>query len=247
MKYLYKEGKKRVEEMLDNPLEIKEADKVPTGDSFTFDNAYHSWVTAIFVDIRNSTSLMAKEDQEYVAKVVRAFTSEIIEILRDDPLERELGIRGDCVYAIYTTPYRSDIDKVFDKAAWINTYIDMLNKILVSRGYDKICAGIGMASGCDHVIKAGRKGVGINSLVWMGDAVSKASKLASFGDKDGFSRIFVSSVVYSNLVEFYEKNQPTKDIESWFHDANSKMFGAKYCNVIMLEMDKWIKEGMPDD
>ena len=138
---------------------------------------------AIFVDIRDSTSLMAKDDQEYVAKVVRSFTSEIIEILRGDDRERELGIRGDCVYAIYTTPYKSDVYEVFNKTAWINTYLNMLNALLRKHGYEKIKAGIGVALGNDHVIKAGRKGTGINSTVWMGEAVSKAAKLSSYGDK----------------------------------------------------------------
>lgn len=246
MYYNYKEGKKRVESILDGDFEVKESYRVPTGDSFTFDNAYHSWITAIFVDIRDSTALMSREDQQYVAKVIRSFTSEIIEILRGDDRERELGIRGDCVYAIYSTPSKEDIARVLDKAAWVNTYIDMLNKILVSHGYARIHAGIGVATGHDHVIKAGRKDVGINSLVWMGDAVSKASKLSSFGDKNGYSRIFVSSVAYSNAIDIYKEEMPDKNPESWFHDANSKMWGAKYCGIVMSEMSKWIDDGMSD-
>lgn len=246
MRYGYKEGKKRIESILDGDFEVKESRMVPTGDSFTFDNAYHSWVTAIFVDIRNSTELMAEDDQEHVAKVVRSFTSEIIEILRGDSAERELGIRGDCVYAVYSTPTKKSIAEALDRAAYINTYINMLNELLVLRGYDRIHAGIGIATGHDHVIKAGRKDVGINSLVWMGDAVSKASKLSAFGDKDGYSRIFISNTAYINAIEIYKKRVPDKNPESWFHDASSKMRGAKYCSIVMSDMDEWINDGMPD-
>ena len=62
--YDYKEGKKRVEAILDNELKIIEQDKLPAIDKLTFDNAYKSWVSAIFVDIRNSTALFTEEDKE---------------------------------------------------------------------------------------------------------------------------------------------------------------------------------------
>lgn len=114
--YDYKEGKKRVEAILDNELKIIEQDKLPAIDKLTFDNAYKSWVSAIFVDIRNSTALFTEEDKEKVSKIIRSFTSEIIEILRNDDNLREIGIRGDCVYAVYTAPLKSDIYECVDNA-----------------------------------------------------------------------------------------------------------------------------------
>ena len=99
--YDYKQGKNRVESIFDNYMEIEEKNKLPSDDNFTFENGYLSWVTAVFVDIRDSTTIFSNND-EPTAKLVRAFTSEIIEILRVDDNLREIGIRGDCVYAIYT-------------------------------------------------------------------------------------------------------------------------------------------------
>lgn len=136
--YDYKEGKKRVEAILDNELEIIEQDKLPAIDKLTFDNAYKSWVSAIFVDIRDSTSLFTEEDKEKVSKIIRSFTSEIIEILRDSDGLREIGIRGDCVYAIYTTPLQSDTYECVDKATYINTYLKMLNNLLALKKYPNI-------------------------------------------------------------------------------------------------------------
>ena len=52
-------------------------------------------MSGIFVDIRDSSKLFADENKEKVSKIVRAFSSEIIEILRDDENLREIGIRGD--------------------------------------------------------------------------------------------------------------------------------------------------------
>lgn len=53
---------------------------------------------AIFVDVRDSSKLFSKkglENKKETAKLIRAFTSEIIEILRDSENLKEIGIRGD--------------------------------------------------------------------------------------------------------------------------------------------------------
>lgn len=249
MYYNYREGKRRVEEILTSSMEVVEAHRVPSDDKFTFENAYHAWVMAIFVDIRDSTKLMDNPDQEYVAKVVRSFTSEIIEILRDDDRLREIGIRGDCVYAVYTTPLKTDVYHVFDGAIYVNTYLNMLNAILREHGYPAIRAGIGVAIGHDHVIKAGRKGVGINAAVWMGKAVSEASKLSGYGEKTVSDRIVLSGLTFDNIIEEFEEKMPEKDPRSWFHRPTGYAtlpFNAYYCNVVMSDMNDWVKNGVPE-
>lgn len=245
MYYDYLEGKKRVEEILSGTMEVKVSGKLPSIDNLTFDNAYLSWITAIFVDIRNSTQLMKNDDQQYVAKTVRAFTSEMIEILRGDVREREIGIRGDCVYAIYTTPHQSDIFEVFERAVYANTYLNMLNRILENHGYSQIRAGIGVSTGNDRVIKAGRKGVGINSVVWMGDAVSEASNLSDFGDKNGIYRIVLSGTTYFNLIDEYNYRFPKDNPSGWFHTSPQLPYEARCCGIVMTYMDQWITQGMP--
>ena len=92
--YDYKAGKQRLEEILDNDMEVVEQDKLPNYDDFTFTNGYYSWVSAIFVDMRDSTELCADEDKEKLAKVFRSFSSEIIEILRDDANSHFLRTAG---------------------------------------------------------------------------------------------------------------------------------------------------------
>ena len=113
-------------------------------------------MTAIFVDIRNSTDLFSKDDKEIVSKIIRSFTSEVIEILRKDDLLREIGIRGDCVYAIYTTPNQVDILEIINKSCYINTFMNMLNKLLAAKGFSTISVGIGISSDQELVVKAGR-------------------------------------------------------------------------------------------
>ncbi len=144
--YDYKAGKQRLEEILDNDMEVIEQDKLPKDDEFTFTNGYYSWVSALFVDMRDSSILCADEDKEKVSKIFRSFTSEIIEILRDDDNIREIGIRGDCVYAVYTSPQKADELNIATRAFYINTFMKMLNKLLKDRGLPEIKVGVGQST-----------------------------------------------------------------------------------------------------
>jgi len=60
------------------------------------------------------------------------------------------------------------------------------------------------------MIKAGYKGSSINELVWMGDVVNEAHKLASFGNKTrSDKRIMASNDIYINL------NEDNKKLLEW--------------------------------
>lgn len=58
--YDYKAGKERVLDILNDSNEIEKKDKVPVEKEFTFHNGYYSNVTAVFVDIRDSTKLFSE-------------------------------------------------------------------------------------------------------------------------------------------------------------------------------------------
>ena len=245
--YDYKAGKKRVKEIIDNKLEIIERDKLPSIEELTFENAYQSWVTAVFVDIRDSTSLFTDEDKSKVSKIVRGFTSEIIEILRGDDLLREIGIRGDCVYAVYTSPKKSNIYDFFDKAMYVNTYMKMLNELLRQKTYPKVKVGIGMGTAKELVVKAGRKGVNINNPVWIGDAVTKASKLSALGNKNNRKPLVISELTYSNMIESLQESSEDANVKSWFTKYTDTKLGTYYCaDLVKSGFNKWIADGMKD-
>lgn len=243
--YNYQNGKSRIEEILNNKMEIIQKEKVPKDENFTFSNGYYSWVSAIFVDIRESSKLFTDEDKEKVAKIIRSFTSEIIEILKNDDNLREIGIRGDCVYAIYTTPKKNDIYEIAEKTFFINTFMKMLNRLLEKKDYPTIKVGIGMSTAQELVVKAGRKNSSINSKVWIGDAVTKASNLSSLGNKDGVLPIVFSELSYTNFIEQLVKNNPDQDPKSWFKEDYTYEHGIYYsANIIKTYFNNWIKNGM---
>lgn len=245
--YDYKAGKQRIKNILDNTLEVIESAKIPKDENFTYSNAHYGWVTGVFIDIRDSTHLFTENNKVVVSKVVRSFTSEIIEILRSDPLLREIGIRGDCVYAIYTSPTQQDTYECVDKVIYINTFIKMLNKLLRQKGFPNIEVGIGLSTAQELVVKAGRKDVGINNSVWIGDAVTKAANLSSLGNKNGHQSIVMSDLTYLNMIDNLKNGNEQQDVESWFTERYDEKYGIYYdADVIKIEFNEWISDGMPE-
>ncbi|MDW4404001.1 adenylate cyclase [Staphylococcus saprophyticus] len=244
--YDYKSRKKKVEEILENTNFINEVKRFPNNDDFTYENGYKAWLSAIFIDLRNSTKLFTENSEIDVAKVIRGFTSEVIEILQKDTQDNELkeiGIRGDCVFAVYSTPFKNELFDVFQRAVYINTYLKMLNKLLDKRNLPNIKAGIGLAADENLAVKAGRKSSGINDLVWIGKAVTTASNLADLGNKEGICPIVMSGIFYSNYIDV-EKNENSKN---WW-TKNSDVHNGTYYhgNVVKIEFNEWIESGMID-
>lgn len=247
MSYDYKKGKKRISDILINKLEVKAVNKIPSDNEFTFDNGYYAWVTAIFIDIRDSSKIFDMDNKEKTSKIIRSFTSEIIEVLRANSLYREIGIRGDCVYAIYTTPTQEDVYDCYTTTSEINTLLNMLNKLLEAYGFNNIRAGIGMSTSKELVIKAGRKDAGINSKVWIGGAVTRASNLSSLGDKSPIRRIVLSGTAQHNIFEHVEK-KGLNDQKSWFKQEPHKDYGPYYHgSVVDGKFNEWVSKGMLDD
>ena len=238
--YDYTTGKKRIDEILNNKLEVIEQNSIPNDNDFTFTNAYYGWVTGMFIDIRQSTTLFASQDKAIVSKIIRSFTSEIIEILRMDNNLREIGIRGDCVYSIYTTPTKDDIYEIVDKGIWTNTFMRMLNKQLKKKNYSNIIVGIGISTAKELVIKAGRKDVGINNKVWIGKAVSMAANYSSLGNTGNYNPIIVSECTYDNFIEKFKKNNGVES-QNWFRKFSSKEYGTHYdVSLIKTDFNEWI-------
>lgn len=235
--------KKRILEIFKNKIEAENQEDLPSENQITFSNGFQCFVTSVFVDIRDSTTLFSQSNKSVVAKVIRAFTSEIIEILRDDENCEDIGIRGDCIFAIYSTPNQADIHEVVDKCVWVNTYMNMLNSLLSQYGYPNIEVGIGISTSKELVVKAGRKDVGINDKVWIGKAVTWASKFSGMGNKNGLPPIVMSNMTYTNSIDLMKNINSCQ--EDWFDEYNHREYGRIYtANIVKSEFSNWINGGM---
>lgn len=248
MIYNYRESKKRIDVILNDSNDIKEVERIPSDSEFTYENGYFGWVTALFVDIRHSTSLFANNKKSSTAKIVRCFTSEIIDILKDDSNYREIGIRGDCVYAIYATPKKDDVVSIFLKARCINTFMNMLNRTLKEKFMRTIDAGIGISTNQDLVVKTGRKQSGLNNKVWIGKSVTYASKLSNIANSIyDRNHILMTPNFRKNIMPFLEKVYG-KNAADLLHKSSDSIVGEYYgCNLLDVDFNSWISRGMRDE
>lgn len=244
MIYDYKIGKDKIEDIILNNTEIKETDKIPKDDTdFTYDNGIKTWVGAVFVDIISSTELIENKNELEVSKILRAFSSEVISIMNNSENARQIGIRGDCVFGVFSVPKQNDVYELSRITFYINDLVKMLNKLLTKYGYSTIEVGIGMAIGKDLVIKAGKKGTGINDMIWIGDSVVKACNLGNIAGRDGNKTIAFSSLAYSNFIDEMVKNNSEKsaeEIKGWFsYNYENKCY---FADIIISDFDDYINQ-----
>jgi class 3 adenylate cyclase len=148
-------------------------------------------------------------------------------------MSREINIHGDCVWGIFETLNKSDIDGVISITAKINSMIKILNYKLVKKGYSTISIGIGADYGRALMIKAGYSGSGINDVIWMGDVVNSASNLCGTAHRHLRKTIVISNVIYSNL------NDDNKKLFSSFYDNGILRYEGDIVNTVM---DNWYKD-----
>lgn len=210
----------------------EERDKLPDRDDLTFDNGFYAYCSAIFIDLRDSSALPGKHTRPVLAKIYRAFISEMVAILNSDIFAREVNIVGDCVWGVYITPLTQHIDDTFHLAFEANSLMKTLNYKMAQRGYTTpLSAGIGLAYGRALMIKAGYNGSGINDVVYMGDVVNRAAHLAAEGNRGSRPALMVDDVFYNNL------NDHNQGLLKW--NATLRCWAG---DVIHTGMDEWHKE-----
>jgi class 3 adenylate cyclase len=211
----------------------EEVDSLPDRDTLTFTNGFYANCSAMFVDIRDSSRLPEKYKRPRLAKLYRAYLSEVVAVMDGNANCREVNIVGDGVWGVFDTPYKSNIDSTFETAAIVNSLIKMLNYQLGEHDYEPIRVGIGLSWGRALVVKAGFYGSGINDVVYMGDVVNHAAKLAAHGSQVFFldQPVMVSGDFYSNL------DDHNKALLTW----NSNRVAWHGC-IVNVDMENWYKK-----
>ncbi len=238
-KYNYKEGQQRIQQILNATDPIEEDDSMSKESGSTCINGHYCWISSVFVNVRDSSSLFQSKDALQLTKIMRSFTSEVIEILRgneSDNLVKELGVRNDCVYAVYSTPSKYDIEEVVDRVFYVNTYIKMLNTLLYRNKINHILSvGVGVASARELVVNAERKGNGKTNAVWIGGTVEDAFSLSNIGSRDDVYPIVISNKTYSNIGHDHKK----------LFNSNITSTGKFYTsNAVFDEFKDWIDRDM---
>lgn len=230
--YDSEKSRDRIDEILDSSDNNYEDKKeIPSRDNLTFTNGYYVYGSAIFIDMRGSKEYANNHKRPVLAKVYRSYISELVAVLNSLDNVRELYIEGDCVWAVYNTPKKPDIDSVFSIAAKANSLIDTINVKLRKKKYTEIKAGIALHYGETLMIKAGYKGSNINEVTWIGNLVSDTAYLCSKASRSNSKKILYSNVFYSNLKD---ENQKMLN-KNKSHDCYEG-------NIINTEMNKWVED-----
>lgn len=235
--YTYKveDSASRMDDILDvndNDYEDNKND-IPSRNKLTYKNGYYVNVTALFIDIVDSSKLTDGNRRPTLAKMYRAFLSECVAIMNSWEMCKEININGDCVWGVFETPKKSDVDGVISVAAQLNSMIKILNYKLQKKKYDTISVGIGIDDGRALMVKAGYSGSGINEIVWMGDVVNTACHLANKAGRGIRNRIIVTEQIYSNL------NDEHKGMLSSYTDGTTTKYEG---NIFRTSMENWYKE-----
>ena len=236
----YQGVSQRIINILTQNMSERDRKRIPPDKLLTLSNGYTQRISAIFVDIRDSTELFAHKNRDMVTRIVRSFVSETIRIMKNDD-SAEIGVRGDCVYGIYSTPDEEKVCQVFEIAYNVNTLMILLNRHYRSKHYPGIKVGIGLATAEDLVVKTAAKGTGISAKVWIGEAVTTASNLSKYGNKEGIKPIVMSDRFYRTLSKRLQRYGLTG------HDFSQKTFDglhAYHCDITNAEVEKWISENV---
>lgn len=230
--YVHSDSIDRIKDILDSSdAAYEERAEIPARSALTYQNGFYVNCSALFIDIRGSKELAEKHTRPVLAKIYKCYISELTAILRDNSKINEVYIEGDCVWGIFNTPYKQDINELFSTAAKASSLIDTLNIFLKKKKYSTLTVGMGMAYGTSLVVKAGHKGSGVNEVVWLGKLVGEAAALCSQASKTSFDyEIMVSNTVYENLKESYK--------ELLFKNINQKCYHGYIHNLVMNE---WVE------
>jgi class 3 adenylate cyclase len=224
----------RIDAILAQPQgDYEEKDSLPDRSALTYTNGYYAKCSALFVDLRDSSSLPRVYNRPALAKLYRAFISETVAILNSDTGAREINIVGDCVWAVYNTPYKTDIDDIFSLAFRTNSLLKLLNYKLAKANYrTPIRAGVGLAWGRALMIKAGYSGSGLQDVVYMGDVVNRAAKLAAEGSKTAWTPAIMIDHDFASNLNDHNRALTTNDYR----------YGCHTSDAVSVAMEEWYGE-----
>lgn len=205
--YDYLKSFERIDGILDtSDSSYEERDSIPNRDTLSYSNGYYVEVSALFADIRSSSSLTDIHRRPKLAKLYRAFISEVVAVINGNPFCAEVNIIGDCVSGIFNSPSKVAVNSVLCTAAEISSLIDVIDCKFKKRNVEQIKVGIGISDGKALMIKAGYPGSGINDIVWVGDVVNEACHLSGYDIRgSGNHEIRASESVFRNLVPQSQK------------------------------------------
>ena len=221
----------RIQEILDeSDSSFPELKDVPSRDWLTYKNGCYVWVCALMVDMRSSTSLLSYHRRPTVSKIYKAFTSEMVGLINELYNCRDINIEGDGILAVFNARSNQEIQEVYSLSSRINSLKKLINGKLKKKNFTTINAGIGLSAGKTLMIKSGLKGIGVNEVTWIGNAIGQAAKLSDLGCKGLNEPVQLDEIVYNSLTRHQQSFCSRKLDGKGTRESNNvwKPFEKKY-------------------
>ncbi|WP_442637763.1 adenylate/guanylate cyclase domain-containing protein [Rossellomorea marisflavi] len=245
-KFDFDKSLKRIDDILYSTANYDDADDIPDIEKLSFNNGKYVKCASIFIDLRGSTDLIetAGKKSKSLARLYRAYISEIVAIVNSFETCKEINIVGDCVSAMFsgkTETSNKPVIEALESASMCNAMMKVLNVKFKKKwdDFSDLKAGIGVALGRALVIKAGFNGSGIKDLVYMGDVVNRASKMCGLAYKEYESPICVTEAVYDNAGGYICNKDEDKTFQNFlfkeFHDRHGTVYTGNFYRVNIRE------------
>lgn len=249
-KFKFENSLSRIDDILSSTANYEESDDIPKKDDLTYKSGKYVQCASLFIDLRGSTDLIETQGRKSktLARIYRAYISEIVAIVNSFQTCKEINIVGDCVSAMFAGKEETSQPAVIEalqSASMCNGMMKVLNVKFQKKwdGFQELKAGIGVALGRALVIKAGFSGSGISDLIYMGDVVNRASKMCGLAYKDFTAPICVTEAVYLSAGSFIANS----DNQQTFQDFLTLKYHPKYGSVYTgyfhrVDLADWAEE-----
>lgn len=243
-------GLKRIDAILDSPSLYEESDDIPKLNNLSFTNGKYVKCASLFIDLRGSSELIKTQGRKSrtLARLYRAYISEMVAIVNSFKSCKEVNIIGDCVSAMFAGDQGKEkpVIEALEAVSMCNGMMRVLNvhfKKKWGAEFQEIDAGIGVALGRALVIKAGHSGTGISDLIYMGDVVNKASKMCGLAHKDYPKPICVTEAVYNNADKYIANPNTDSTFQDFLSIQSHDKHGNVYTgNFYRVEFNDWAEE-----
>lgn len=203
-----------------------DAADIPDRNKLSYSNGFYVDVTAVFIDIRDSSKLPEVHRKPALAKIYRSYISECVAVFNSNQDCKEVYIEGDCVCGIFNGSNSESVEKAVHTAAMLANVIDVLNQELTRNSLQSIKCGIGVAHGNALMLQAGKSGSGVKEVVWIGKVLNEASRLCHGANKNGTQILRIGRSVYNKLGA-YLKLYFTKPFFPFDLSTESDVFESK--------------------
>ncbi|MCW4000717.1 MAG: adenylate/guanylate cyclase domain-containing protein [Candidatus Bathyarchaeota archaeon] len=206
-------------------------DEIPARNLLTNTNGFHVKCAVLSAKICQPAELCFNENNP-LARQYKAYLSEVTAVMNGNPKCVEITVAGNSVSGIFDAPWQDDINEVFAVAGKISAVVRLINQKFMA---NPIKIGIGLSYGKALMIKLSQKLNDAGEVIWAGEVLNEALRLASYGNKESADKeTMVSEIVYHNLDDENKKLLLFNSARDCYHGS-----------IVNSHLTKWYKQNCP--